>query len=390
MKSTSIVQLSSQRFLDLPTYMVIGIMYLLGTRNVTDPLVRVIAAILCAAFVLLYAFLLHHENFERYATWYFGAQTVLVGSLLALIPEGSEFFTFLFFMLTIHAAIVFPARTAAAWTVLFYAATSLNILTSPGGDNLVPLLFNVAVFMLCGMFGNNLRQTELARRHNQQLVEELQAAQRQLQELAIAGERNRLAREIHDGLGHYLTATTMQIQGAKALLDNTVAATQAPAALVALGKAETLLQEALADVRRSVAALRATSAVNRPLPAAVAQLVSEHRAGAPSGLGLEVQFELQGEPRPLNSLAELTLYRVAQEGLTNVRKHAQATSVEVTLSYRPDKVRLDIRDNGRGVDQATGGFGLLGLRERVQLQGGVMAIDSRPGQGFRLEVEIPV
>src|SRR5690606_32197352 len=104
-----------------------------------------------------------------------------------------------------------------------------------------------------------------ARRHNQQLVEELQTAQRRLQELAVAEERNRLAREIHDGLGHYLTATTMQVQGAKALLDTTAAAIQAPAAVVALGKAETLLQEALADVRRSVAALRGTPAVNRPL-----------------------------------------------------------------------------------------------------------------------------
>jgi signal transduction histidine kinase len=73
-----------------------------------------------------------------------------------------------------------------------------------------------------------------------------------------------------------------------------------------------------------------------------------------------------------------------------VRKHAQATSVEVTLAYTPDRVRLGIRDNGLGMDKATSGFGLLGLRERVQLQGGVVAIDSRPGQGFRLEVEIPV
>jgi signal transduction histidine kinase len=105
------------------------------------------------------------------------------------------------------------------------------------------------------MIGYSLRQTELARRHNQQLIEELQVAQGQLRDLAVAEERNYLAREIHDGLGHYLTATTMQIQGAKALLANTDAVTQAPDALAALGKAETLLQEALADVRRSVATL---------------------------------------------------------------------------------------------------------------------------------------
>jgi signal transduction histidine kinase len=235
------------------------------------------------------------------------------------------------------------------------------------------------------MIGHNTRQVELTSRFNQELVEVLQTVQHQLQELAVVEERNRLAREIHDGLGHYLTATTMQIQGAKALLENTGAASQAPAALGALGKAEILLQEALADVRRSVAALRTAPTENRPLPAAIGDLVAECQALA----GLEAQFDLLGTPRSLNSQIELTLYRVAQEGLTNVRKHAQAGRVEVILAYDNDKVGLSICDDGQGMGETAHGYGLLGLRERIQLVDGQVNIDTAPDQGFRLEVEIP-
>lgn len=268
---------------------------------------------------------------------------------------------------------------------VYLLASLTDFLTTDPENALGSAIFNIAVFLLAGMIGHNTRQTELARHANQQLLEELRTAHDQLHDLAVAEERNRLAREIHDGLGHYLTATTMQIQGARALLENTDAANQAPTALNALNKAETLLQEALADVRRSVAALRVAPTENRPLPAAIGDLVAEYRAIT----GLEAQFDLVGLPRSLNPQIELTLYRVAQEGLTNVRKHAQAGRVEVVLAYETDKVGLRIGDDGRGMGETGNGYGLLGLRERVQLVGGQVNIRTAPEQGFRLEVEIP-
>jgi signal transduction histidine kinase len=85
----------------------------------------------------------------------------------------------------------------------------------------------------------------------------------------------------------------------------------------------------------------------------------------------------------------LTLYRVAQEGLTNVRKHAQAGRVEVLLVYDHDKVGLTVCDDGQGRGETSNGYGLLGLRERIQLVGGTVNIHTAPEQGFRLEVEIP-
>jgi signal transduction histidine kinase len=114
--------------------------------------------------------------------------------------------------------------------------------------------------------------------------------------------------------------------------------------------------------------------------------VAECRAAA----GLAAQFDLLGTPRPLNPQVELTLYRAAQEGLTNVRKHAQAASVSVVLWYDADKVGLRIADDGQGIGAALShGYGLLGLRERVLIVGGAVDIDNMPGQGCRLEVEIP-
>jgi signal transduction histidine kinase len=385
MEKRPILPLSNMRLINLATYLTVVVIGVLGVGSLSNLPARLAFASLCLAFVLVYAVAVRGKDFARRAHGYFAVQTLLFIGLI-IVRSPSDAFTFLLFILAIHATIVFPGHVAARWIGLFYLLTSVSGFLTYDLENAIgSALFNIALFFLAGMIGHSARQAELTRRANQQLIEALQIAHDQLHDLAVAEERNRLAREIHDGLGHYLTATTMQIQGARALLENTGAVAQSPAALSALSKAETLLQEALADVRRSVRALRAAPTENRPLPAAIGDLVAECRAVA----GLEVQFDLLGLPRSLNSQIELTLYRVAQEGLTNVRKHAQAGRVEVALSYDNDKVGLSICDDGQGMGETSNGYGLLGLRERVQLVGGQVNIRTTPDQGFRLEVEIP-
>jgi signal transduction histidine kinase len=204
----------------------------------------------------------------------------------------------------------------------------------------------------------------------------------QVEELATAKERNRLAREIHDSLGHYLTVINVQIEAARAVIGN-----DPPRALDALRKAQSLAQEGLADVRRSVAALRASPTEDRPLPEALAALAAENRAS-----GLLTELAVTGAPRPLPPQTELTLYRAMQEGLTNIRKHARAARVDITLDYGDnERVRLVVHDNGVGdsPDGRPGGYGLLGVRERTHLLGGEVRIRSAEGQGFTLEVELP-
>ena len=385
MHKGGIIQPDDLRWVNLTIYLAVVVIGVLGVGGLASPLPRLLFALLCIAFALVNVMATRTGAITRRPHEYFAAQTLLFLSLSTL-RSPSDAFTFLLFILTIQASILFPGRVAVRWIVLFFLlGSSLGFLVLDIANALGTMLFNSVAYLLVGMLGHSIRQTELARRDNQELVEILQTVQKQLQELAVVEERNRLAREIHDGLGHYLTATTMQIQGATALLESTGAATQAPAALDALGKAEALLQEALADVRRSVRALRAAPTESRSLPGAIGDLVAECRAAG----GLATKFDLLGTPRPLNPQVELTLYRAAQEGLTNVRKHAQAASVSVVLWYDAGKVGLRIADDGQGLGEALHGYGLLGLRERVQIVGGAVGIDSAPGQGCRLEVEIP-
>ncbi|MEJ2749788.1 MAG: sensor histidine kinase, partial [Anaerolineae bacterium] len=154
----------------------------------------------------------------------------------------------------------------------------------------------------------------------------------------------------------------------------------------ALAKAQKLTKEGLTAVRQSVAALRESPVDNLTLIDAIQSLVQEARSS-----GLVVEFERLGERRSLDSQTKLTLFRVAQEGLTNVRKHAHASRVDVVLDYSlPQTVRLAISDNGVGKSTAVGdGFGLIGMRERIRLLGGRLTIDSAAGKGFRLETAVP-
>jgi len=222
------------------------------------------------------------------------------------------------------------------------------------------------------------------------LVNELESANQRLreyalkvEELAIAKERNRLAREIHDGLGHYLTTIHMQIQAARA-----VAAEQPKRAAEALQTAQNLTQEALVDVRRSVAALRSTPDENLPLAQRIAGVLKSGEV-----VGLRSEMKVIGQPYALSPQAQLTLFRAAQEGMNNTCKHAHATTLWVTLDYsNPQHVQLVMHDDGVGSSnpaESQEGFGLLGLRERVQLLNGEFNVESSEGQGFTLKIMVP-
>ena len=220
---------------------------------------------------------------------------------------------------------------------------------------------------------------ELAHAHSQLREYAVQA-----ERLAAAQERNRVARDIHDGLGHVLTVVQMQIKAARAVLD-----TDAAQADAVLAKAQQQAEQALREVRRSVAALRERQP-SAPLPDALRALADEaSAAGVPTELGVT------GPTRPLAAEAEESLFRAAQEGLTNVRKHAQATRAQIMLDYsQAAAVRLEVHDDGAGITadgHPTGGngFGLLGIRERAAQLGGRMSLESAPGRGSTLRVEVP-
>ncbi len=199
------------------------------------------------------------------------------------------------------------------------------------------------------------------------------------EDLAVTKERNRMAREIHDGLGHYLTVVNVQLEAARALVHSDPARAEA-----ALGKAQKMAQEGLADVRRSVTALRESPVAERSVTDALAELVAASNAA-----GVATTLHVVHEPRPVPPKAALTLYRASQEALTNIRKHAAATEATMTLAFEPDRVDLTVADNGAGSDRPGAGFGLLGIRERVQLLNGTFDVRTAVGQGFVLALSVP-
>jgi signal transduction histidine kinase len=200
-------------------------------------------------------------------------------------------------------------------------------------------------------------------------------------------ERGRVARELHDEANQLLAALMTTVDTAEAL-----AAGDTPALRDTLGRLRRLADTALADLQRIATELRPPALDEFGLLPALNRHVRDRVAG--SGVRADVQIE--GRRRRMPQAVELALYRIAQEALANVQKHASATSVHVRLRFLPDAVRLDVSDDGVGFDPAASGeaarvgLGLPGMRERASIVGGGVEVSSQPGGGTRVSARIPL
>lgn len=201
--------------------------------------------------------------------------------------------------------------------------------------------------------------------------------------LARVEERTRFAREIHDTLAQSLTAIGLDLEGALRHL-----VSDPERARERLDRALSTTRESLEEARRSVLDLRTTPLAGRPLPEALAALGRDFSAET----GVPVRVRTRGIPS-LRLRVEAELYRIAHEALTNARRHARATSVEITLRVTSDEVMLAIRDDGGGFEVSRrddGHHGILGMRERARLLGGQLRVVSRPGKGTTIVARIPL
>jgi signal transduction histidine kinase len=321
---------------------------------------------------------------DRISTQLYLVMVVIVTAMLYLSP-AKGFFGIIVLPMVSLAIFEFSRGWAIIASVSLFAA-SIGVFWQAFGLRSVPggIMSYLAAFAFTAAFTIIAKQALIAKERSEQLSHELAGANQQLREhaaqaedLATTRERNRLAREIHDGLGHYLTVVKTQLDAATALMP-----TQPDKARAEVDKAAKLTGEALDDVRRSVGTLR-TDAARPPLPEALRALTQEAR--------LPVMVRLEGTARPLPPGIEHALFRSAQEGLTNIRKHAAASSAEVALDFRaPGRVILAITDNGQGANGAAAtGFGLLGIRERIEVLGGHVEAGNRPGGGYALIIEVP-
>jgi two-component system NarL family sensor kinase len=201
--------------------------------------------------------------------------------------------------------------------------------------------------------------------------------------LARAEERTRLAREIHDTLAQGLTAIALNIEGAMHRLDHPDQARQR------LEQALAIARENLEEARRSVLDLRGSARLEgKPLAEALGGLARSFT----SDTGIPATVHAEGvDGLPLRTESEL--FRIAQEALTNVRKHARAHGVDIALRRRGDALTLSVRDDGQGFSlrgaRGGDGQGLIGMRERAKLLGGRLQISSKPGQGTRVTASVP-
>jgi len=225
---------------------------------------------------------------------------------------------------------------------------------------------------------------------NMRLVEEARWAG---QQTGILIERQRLAREIHDTLAQGFTSIIMTLTAAQ-MAQNSAIAPAAPVRYLeeALGTA----RESLTEARRLVWALRPELLDRHSLSEALGRLAEDWSENT----GVDARAITTGTPRPLLPETDVALLRAAQEALTNVRKHALAERVNITLSYLDDRVVLDVLDDGEGFDTTqieglkgahdAGGFGLAAMRERVEQLGGTFLLESAPGEGTTIVIELPI
>ena len=311
-----------------------------------------------------------------------GLQVGLVDHAHSQQPPFEEWIALLviFYSLGAHAERRRAIAAALVGGGVFVVADVISLArgTAAAGDT-VPAWFLLATALGLGVAlrGQRLEAAFLTR-HTERLEREEKSR------LAAAEERARIARELHDVVAHAISVIVVQAQAAQRVLEGEQAS-----AREALGSIEATGRQALGEMRRALGVIRAgeNEAALAPQPSlqSLGLLLEQAREG-----GLEVELEIEGEPRALSPGVDLSAYRIVQEALTNTRKHAGPARARVVIRYLPEELELEVTDDGCGpLRRAGGGQGLIGMRERAALLGGVLEAGSRNGRGFAVRVRLP-
>jgi signal transduction histidine kinase len=265
---------------------------------------------------------------------------------------------------------------AAVTGVGFLAASALSVhaLSPSQMTSIVPAL----LFTYLGATAARRLQEE--QRRTAELLDEVVAGRDAVIRAATLDERAHLAREMHDVLAHTLSALSIQLEGTRLLAEQQASD---PAVVAGLERTARLAREGLGEARRAVGSLRGETP---PGPDLLPQLAQEFEQDTATPCHLQ----FVGRAIDLGADARLALYRIAQEALTNVRKHADATRVDITLSYESNGMELVVENDGdpRSFPLPGGGYGISGMRERAEMLGGKLEAGSIPG-GYRVRVWIP-
>jgi len=278
-----------------------------------------------------------------------------------------------------------PTRSRSVAGLLFtISVAALVVHNDPkgsGGD----LGWNAITFTIAWIVGfavgGKFREVDEAKERAARAEREREERAR----LAVSDERARIARELHDVVGHSVSVMTVQASAVRRLLE-----LDQDKEREALLVVEQTGREALAEMRRMVGVLRrpeeAPALAPQPSLEHLDKLIAQAREA-----GLPVVLQIEGKPEPLPAGVDLTAYRLVQEGLTNALKHARAQHAEVLVRYSDGQIELVVSDDGPGGgDGDKGGHGLVGMRERVSVYGGELEAGPRPEGGYRLRAKLPI
>ena len=313
--------------------------------------------------------------------WLLGVAVSFIDGRLIPLTTGIFILTMVVTFLLGSAPNIRQARLGLVVVVVGAAIVVYNLTThSPSQLVFIPLLFGV-----CWFLGFAVRQ-----RGDQAAAAEERAtrAERDRQasaRIAVAEERARIARELHDVVAHAVSVMVLHTGAVRHRLPDDF-----PDEKEALRGVEETGRRALSEMRHLLGALRpdGEGAELSPQPgmAGLDRLLQEVREA-----GLPVRLEVHGEPVPLPGPIDLAVYRIAQEGLTNVLKHARASHADVSIRYAPRMLQVEVRDDGDGPQPSDGlGHGLVGIRERVKIYDGKLAAGPGPDGGFVLSARLPL
>jgi signal transduction histidine kinase len=294
------------------------------------------------------------------------------------------------FLITFAALVaLYSVANHAQWRLSVFAAVATVVVLPisfvldwhrQGQVNLSDLPYNYALFGAAWILGDNLRR----QREQAQLAMRLTAAEEERSKRAVADERVRIARELHDVVAHTLSVIVLQAGAGRR-----IAPEQPTRAAGVLGGIEALGREALGDMRRLVSILRTgPEREHEPQPSLdrLPELADRVRSA-----GVDVDVRTEGEARPIPPGVDLSAYRIVQEALTNTLRHSGAGRAEVVVRYSGAGVEVEVTDDGRGpsANGSHGGHGLVGMRERVGMFGGELEVGAREGGGFRVRALLP-
>jgi signal transduction histidine kinase len=351
---------------------------------------RIAAIATVVAVLVWYAFWRRPLSRAGGASWrgyvYFGGATAFFGAGIALVNSVS----LLLLMLCAQAYVIFPRKRAFVAVLVVnvvYLGTILVVTRDPVQVFEAPLWVAAMAVILSTVFGTWFSHISDQNDERAVLISELEASRAEVARLSheagVNAERQRLAGDIHDTIAQGLSSVLMLMQAADADLDSEPAKARRHLAL-----AMATARDNLAEARALVGALTPAALDDSSLAQALRRLVDRFR----SETGIESEFVMEADGPALPKAFEVVLLRAAQESLSNVRKHARAGTVVVRLEQYDGSVVLETQDDGCGLagSAGTGGYGLDGMRSRVEQLSGTVAVTSEPGAGTLVRVEVPV